>query len=113
VSDLSIPDLEFRGPDCPFCGEECRYEEGWVCEPCGFSWSSSGSHGERLSIGSWSATLPPCDEEVSPLTHVIDESLALIRDYRYRCVRDHGHDDDHAGVRVDEYHPTDTHSWKS
>lgn len=111
MSELALPDLIFYGPDCPFCGAECRYEEGWDCESCGFCWSSAGTHGERLSVIA-GPDLPPCGAEISPWADSQDLVSELIRNNRYRCARDKDHDGECAGVRVDVPNTLDTYTWK-
>jgi len=38
-----IPDLEFCPPDCPICGLETDYEDGYfTCDGCDVAWPENG-----------------------------------------------------------------------
>lgn len=42
------PDLSFSYPDCTVCddGGDMDYDDGFLCQKCGTSWSRSGSGSE-------------------------------------------------------------------
>lgn len=45
---LTIPDLEFRNPDCPRCHQEVAGDgDSWWCEHCGITWSHDGTGGQQ------------------------------------------------------------------
>lgn len=47
--EATIPDLDFSTPDCPICGHNTEYDEGFRCDVCDVWWPMSGygSHAER------------------------------------------------------------------
>jgi hypothetical protein len=85
VSELKVPPLEFRNPDCPLCDAELTSEagEGWDCHDCGIWWTMDGDRAERIDD-----TIPQCPFTYAPGDH-------------YRCVRDKDHPGLCAGVPAD------------
>lgn len=54
ISRPKPPPLEPRCPPCSICGEDTRYEDGFVCEPCGAAWDSENYNhddGEWIDSG--------------------------------------------------------------
>lgn len=102
-----LPDLEFRCPDCPFCGDEVNSEDGdFYCEKCNVAWTDKGENGERTSTD-----LPQCSAERSPWEN--EEKYLTLRPLRYRCVLDEGHKPPHRGYRIDDTdNMIDAHVWK-
>jgi hypothetical protein len=100
-----IPPAEPRCPDCSVCGRELVAEDdAFYCEECGLGWPMRNFHlepGRRLDEDT-----PICGAEVSPFAGVLP--------HRYRCIRDTGHDSEHAGVLVGPSDPFNaSHTWRN
>ena len=117
MSRMPIPPLIVRYPECPLCGEEVDWDEGFVCVSCEVSWPER--HGEYGSTEDFEDPDDPseqCPEERLPWA---DSAHDRLRGYRYRCVKRDGHDvgakpdPEHFGVRVDrgDPDPENTYSW--
>lgn len=111
-TEPTLPDLEFRAPDCPLCGLETNPVDGsYDCESCNLTWSSDGRHGERmdLSVPRCTATCMPHEEKLpdgSPRWKTLAGRV-------YACVLDADHSEigiPHRGV-VTNGNYFDTHHW--
>jgi hypothetical protein len=100
MSAPAIPDLEFRAPDCPLClTETTATGDGYDCEHCELTWSSSGDHGYRIDDAE------QCTAERHPWVDyplVKDApNYAELAKHHYRCLLADGHRLPHRGIRID------------
>ncbi|WP_028474069.1 hypothetical protein [Nocardioides alkalitolerans] len=101
------PDLEFPPPSCPFCWQDCDYDDGPFCEPCGVRWSSNGT------AGRWDdPALPACTSSYKPHDHAaLGAENERIRHFRLYCLLPHGHEAQHRsadGTVWADHQATDT-----
>lgn len=109
---MPIPPAIYRNPECPLCEQGLDFEEGWVCTACRVFWPEHGLDSVPGEVdGDWEPR-PQCPAEIEPYKD--SSKFPHIAGYRFRCVREEGHDpaaEDravyraHVGVRVDEGSP--------
>lgn len=105
MNPIPIPDLEFRPPDCPLCGDETESaDEGFCCSNCILYWSADGTRGERGD------DVEECGNERRPYAN--QARYQSIRGALFHCVLGTGHKGLCHGVRVDIPDRLDeTHCW--
>lgn len=116
MSEYTLPDLEFRCPDCPLCGNETNSVDDWFdCEWCNLTWDKRGTHGQRQD-----PQRPQCTAECAPHDEKSPSGgfrWPFLAGNRYRCALDADHVEQeipHRGMRIDK--PDlghDTHEWPS
>lgn len=95
-----LPPLVVQLPLCPICDKEVNYDgDTFWCETCHGTWASDRYDED----GEANPDVEQCPAEIAPYA---DGEYTTIRGYRFRCVRDVGHDADgpfdrHIGVRSD------------
>lgn len=86
------PPLEFPPPPCTICGDDCDYDDGWFCVPCGISWDEPAHHNN----GAWDEPdKPQCTSRWSPYQGLMYDAYPALKATTYRCRRTDGHDGNH------------------
>lgn len=95
------PGLEFPYPPCSLCGEDTYHDgDGFRCDPCGASWSSSGCDGlyDEPEVPACAATYRPHDRPD------LGSEFERIRNFVNRCNLPADHDGKHRdddGIRFE------------